>query len=252
MRATFWLGIREVKLAIRNPAFFLPALLMPVVFYFIIVGSLETFAAGAGLENYAAFQIPVVILFAVTGGSAGLNMVVDIESGYFDKLLLTPASRVSLLIGAMAADFVRIFLQGLFVVIVALATGADFVTGIPGAIVMVAIASLWGLAYSAIGFSIALKTGSPQATMNTWVLQVPLVFLSTMFAPLEALTGWLKTVATYNPVTYLIGANPSRGLRSLAMTGWDLGEIGIAILTAVGFGVVTISIALAALRGRVK
>lgn len=247
MRATFYLGLREVRTVRRSPAVVIPNLLVPVLFFFVIVGSLEGCAQRSGIANYEAFQLPVVIMFAVTRGSAGLNMVVDIESGYFDKLLLTPANRLAILFGAMGADFVRVFLQGLFVMVVALTTGTEFATGILGALVLVGIASLWGLAYSAIGFAIALKTGNPQATMNTWILQIPLVFLSTSFAPLEALSGWLKAVATYNPVTYFF-----RGLRSLAMTGWDVSEIRLALLTAGAFGAVTISVAFLALRGRVR
>jgi ABC-2 type transport system permease protein len=247
LRATFHLGRREIRIARRSPATVIPNLVASVMFYFIIVGSLKSFAERSGVSSYEAFMVPVVIMFAVTGGSAGLNMVVDIDSGYFDKLLLTPANRLAILLGAMTADLVRVFLQGLLVVIVAMATGADVATGIPGALVLVAVASVWGLAYSAIGFAVALKTGNPQVTMNMWVLQIPLVFLSTAFAPLDALSGWLKTVATYNPVTYFF-----RGLRSLAMVGWDAGEIGIALLTAGGFGAFTVSLAFLALRGRVR
>ncbi len=245
LRAFLYLARREVRTVRRSPVVVIPNLLVPILFFFVIVGSLEGFAERSGISNYKAFQVPVVIMFAVTGGSAGMNMVVDIESGYFDKLLLTPASRVALLLGAMGADLLRIFLQGLFVVVVAMLTGTEIATGVAGALAIVLIASLWGLAYSAIGFAIALKTGNPQATMNTWIFQIPLLFLTTSFAPLEALSGWLKTVATYNPVTYFF-----RGLRSLAMVGWDAGEIGIAVLSAVAFGAVTMPVALLALRGR--
>ena len=247
VRATFFLGLREIRTVLRSAAVVIPNLLVPVLFFFVIVGSLENIAQRSGLENYKAFQVPVVIMFAVTGGSAGLNLVVDIESGYFDKLLLTPANRLAILLGAMGADLVRVFVQGLFVVVVAMLAGTEIATGVPGALLLAAISSVWGLAYSAIGFAIALKTGSPQATMNTWIFQIPLVFLSTAFAPLEALSGWLKAVATYNPVTYFF-----RGLRSLAMVGWDAGEIGVSVLTAGGFGAVTITIAFLALRGRAR
>jgi ABC-2 type transport system permease protein len=108
LRAVWLLGAREVRLAFRTPAYLLPNLVIPIFFYFVMVGSLEEFAGQSGLTNWEAFQLPVAIIFAVQGGSAGLNMVADIESGYFDKLLLTPANRLSMLIGAMGADFLRI------------------------------------------------------------------------------------------------------------------------------------------------
>ena len=119
VRAVLLLAAREVRTASRTPAYLVPNLLVPIFFYFVIVGSLGEFAGRFGIENWEAFQLPMAIVFAVQGGSAGLNLVADIESGYFEKLLLTPAHRLSILIGAMGADFVRIMLQSAIVLIVA-------------------------------------------------------------------------------------------------------------------------------------
>ena len=246
-RATFYLGLREVRTSIRTPAYFIPNLIVPIFFYYVMVGSLEKFANRSGVPNWEAFQLPVAIMFAVMSGSAGLNMVADIEGGYFDKLLLTPANRLSILLGAMGADFLRIVAQGLLVVTVALIAGMDFATGIVGAVVMVLIASVAGIAYSAIGFGIALKTGNAQATQSLWALWVPFMFLTTAFAPLNALSGWLRTAATFNPMTYIL-----RGLRELAAHGWDVGEIGVALITVAALGTITLALALRSLFGRIR
>lgn len=247
-RSAYYLGIREVRLAVRTPAYLLPNILMPMIFFLILVGSLSTFAEGfAGGIEYASFQLPVAIIFAVTGGSAGLNLVTDIETGYFSKLLLTPTSRLVLILGAMGADFVRIVLQGLVIVAVGMAIGTTVETGVLGGLAMVGIASIWGLAYSAIGFAVALKTGSSQVVGSMWAFQFPLLFLAPTFAPKEALEGWLATAATYNPMTYFLD-----GLRALAMRGWDVGDIVVAIAIALGFGVLTLAIALRALLGRLR
>jgi ABC-2 type transport system permease protein len=247
VRAILLLAGREVRMALRTPAYLVPNLIVPVFFYFVTVGSLKEFAGGFGLSNWEAFQLPMAIIFAVQGGSAGLNMVADIESGYFSKLLLTPANRLAILIGAMAADFMRIMVQATLVLLVALAAGADFATGLPGAVVLVLIGSLFGLAYSAFGFAAALKTGNAQATQSMWFLFMPLMFLTTMFAPKEALTGWLSAVATVNPMTYVL-----QGLRALSMEGWEMGDIGGALLTVALMGTASLSLALLALRGRVR
>jgi ABC-2 type transport system permease protein len=231
----------------RTPAYLVPNLLVPIFFYFVTVGSLGTFARGFGLSNWEAFQIPMAILFAVQGGSAGLNMVADIESGYFDKLLLTPAHRLALLIGTMGADFVRITVQAVIVLLVAVVAGLDFATGLPGIALFVLISSLWGLAYSAIGFAIALKTGNAQATQSMWFLFMPLMFLTTLNAPKEALDGWLAVAATFNPVTYLL-----QGLRALSMGTGNAGDIAVALLAVAGLGLVTLSLAFLALKGRVR
>jgi ABC-2 type transport system permease protein len=247
VRAAFLLAQREMRLAWRTPAYLLPNLLVPVFFYFVMIGSLSGFASGFGIDNYEAFQLPISILFAVQGGSAGLNMVADIESGYFDKLLLTPANRLSILIGAMGADFIRVMLQATFVMLVAIATGMVFATGVPGAIVLILVSSAWGLAYSGVGFAVALKTGNSQATQSMWALFMPLMFLTTAFAPKEALSGWLATAATLNPMTYLLG-----GMRALSMEGWDMAAIGLAMLAVAVLGAVTITFAFLALKSRVS
>jgi ABC-2 type transport system permease protein len=247
IRATLYLGFREVRTSIRTPAYFIPNLIIPIFFYYVMVGSLEKFANRSGVPNWQAFQLPVAIMFAVMSGSAGLNMVADIESGYFDKLLLTPANRLSILLGAMGADFVRIVVQGLLVAAIALLTGVHFATGVAGAIVMVLIASVAGISFSAIGFGIALKTGNAQATQSIWSLWVPLMFLTTAFAPLNALSGWLQAAARFNPMTYIL-----RGLRELSTHGWSFHEIGIALITVAVFGTATLGFALRALMGRIR
>ena len=247
VRATMLLGAREIRLALRTPAYLVPNLIVPIFFYFVTLGSLESFANSSGLENFEGFLLPMAILFAVQGGSAGLNMVADIESGYFDKLLLTPASRLALLVGAMLADFFRIMAQAVIVLLVALATGLSFETGALGAIALVVIASFFGLAYSGIGFAIALKTGNAQATQSMWFLFMPLLFLTTLFAPKEALSGWLSTAATFNPMTYIL-----QGLRSLSMEGWDATDIGVALLVIAVWAFVSIGLAFLALKGRLR
>jgi ABC-2 type transport system permease protein len=247
IRATALLGAREIRLAIRTPMYLLPNLIVPIFFYFIMLGSLEGFANQAGLANWEGFLLPMSLIFAVQGGSAGLNMVADIESGYFDKLLLTPASRLALLIGAMTADFFRITAQALIVLLIAFAAGLSFETGVPGAIVMVILASFFGLAYSGIGFTMALRTGNAQATQSMWFLMMPFMFLTTMFAPKESLSGWLETAATFNPMTYVL-----QGLRSLSLEGWDASDLGYAVLTITVWACLSISAAFLALRSRVR
>lgn len=247
VRAVIMLGAREVRLALRTPAYLIPNLVVPIFFYFVTLGSLKAFANQSGVENFEGFLLPMALIFAVQGGSAGLNMVADIESGYFDKLLLTPASRLSLLVGAMAADFLRIMAQAVIVLLIAVAAGLSFETGVPGAIALVFIASLFGLAYSGIGFAVALKTGNAQATQSMWFLFMPLMFLTTLFAPKEALSGWLSAVATVNPMTYIL-----QGMRALSMEGWDLGDLGGALLAIVALGTVCVGAAFLALRGRLR
>ncbi|MEX2459301.1 MAG: ABC transporter permease [Actinomycetota bacterium] len=246
-RARAPLGARETRLSLRNPEVFIPNLILPVVLFFIFVGSLSGFAQAHGMSNYRGFFLPLSILFAVSWGSAGLNMAADIQSGYFDKLLATPVSRVGLLVGALSADLVRVTAQGLLTATVAMAVGTEIATGVLGAVVMVLVASVFGLAFSALGFSVALRTADPQATKSLFDFVLPLFLVTTSFAPMETLSGWFATAAKLNPVTYVF-----RGLRSLTLTGWDAGEIGIAVATAGGLAAGALALAFASLRARVR
>ena len=76
------------------------------------------------------------------------------------------------------------------------------------------LASLWSLAFAGFAYAIALKTGNPAAVNSTFLLFFPFLFLTTSYVPSSELSGWLNTVAGFNPVTYLLG-----GLHSLEVGG---------------------------------
>lgn len=242
------LAARQLRCTLREPFALIPALIIPVFFFFVNTGSLSGAVEAFDIANPEAFFLPVSVLFATSNGGAGLRVVGDIESGYFDKLLLTPTRRSALLVGLMGAEFFVVAAQATIVTLVAWLAGATFGLGLPGAVALVLLAALWGLVYAGIGYAIALKTGNAAATQSAFVLFFPFIFLTESFLPAAAFEGWLRTAAEYNPVTYLL-----RGLRSLALeTSLDERAVGLALLAVVGVGVVTIGAALASLRGRVR
>lgn len=241
-------ALRAVRLTSREPEAIIPALVIPLFFFVVNTGALQSFAEkGVPGLDFKAFQLPVAIVFAVTGISRASSLVTDIQSGYFDRLLLTPVRRLTLLLGLMVADLTLVMLLTLPVIGLGFALGVRFETGIAGVLAFIAIAGLWGLAFTGFPYAIALKTGNPAAVNSSFLLFFPFSFLTTSFLPREFLTGWLATVAGYNPVTYLLD-----GLRSIVSSGWDGARIGKALLAIVGVGVVSFTLALTALRGRVR
>ena len=108
-------------------------------------------------------------------------------------------------------------------------------------------AQLWGIAFAGFPYAIALKTGNPAAVNSSFILFFPFAFLTTTFLPKEALTGWLSTVATYNPVTYVLD-----GLRSLILEGWEWEALAKGLGATLALTVVSFGLASAALRGRIK
>jgi ABC-2 type transport system permease protein len=243
---------RALRAIPREPEAVVPALVVPVFFFVVNIGALEKVAeqqaaAGMAAFNFRAFQLPVAIIFAVTGISRASALVTDIQNGYFDRLLLTPVRRLALLLGLMVSDFVLVVALAIPVIFLGLAVGVRFETGIVGMLLFLLLAGSWGLAFTGFPYAIALKTGNPAAVNSSFILFFPFAFLTTAFLPKEDLTGWLSTIATYNPVTYLLD-----GLRSLILVGWDGGELLQAVAAVVGVGVVSMTMALLALRGRVQ
>ncbi len=239
---------RALRATIREPEAVIPALIVPVFFFVVNVGALQKAAEGSGaVSNFKAFQLPVAIIFAVTGVSRASALVTDIQGGYFDRLLLTPVHRLALLLGLMVADFALVIALAVPVVTLGFALGVRFESGPLGVLVFLLLAGLWGVGFTGFPYAIALKTGNPAAVNASFILFFPFAFLTTAFLPKAQLTGWLSTIATYNPVTYLLA-----GLRSLIFTGWDGTALAQALLAIVGVACISLGLALAALRGRVR
>ena len=213
--------------------------------YIMTVGALNDVAEEIPGLNYRAFQIPVAVLFAVTGVSRAMVVVTDIQTGYFDRLVISPVNRLALLLGLMIADFALVTALTVPVIIMAFIVGVSFATGVPGILAFMFLSGLWGLIFTGFPYTIALKTGNPAAVNISFLLFFPFLFMTTLFVPLEAMTGWLGTAALYNPVTYLLAA-----LRSLISNGWEPVTLGKGIGAVLGVGVVSIGLALAALKGR--
>jgi ABC-2 type transport system permease protein len=231
----------------REPATVIPALIVPIFFYVLNIGALSQITHAAAHINFKAFELPVAVVFAVTGVSRASSLVTDIQNGYFDRLMITPVRRLPLLLGLMMADLTLVMALAIPVVVVGLGLGVHFQTGILGMVVFVVLCGVWGLVFTGLPYSIALKTGNPGAVNASFILFFPITFLTTTFVTKDHLQGWLAAVATYNPMTYILA-----GLRALVSGGWDAKALGEAVLAIGVFGGFSISLALLALRGRVR
>ncbi|MCL4413251.1 MAG: ABC transporter permease [Acidimicrobiales bacterium] len=241
------IALRAIRQIPREPESVLPAVIVPAFFYVMNVGALSKVTHLAAGLDFKAFELPVSVVFAVTGVSRASSLVTDIQNGYFDRLCITPVRRLPLLLGLMTADFALVMTLTVPVIALGLAYGVRFATGLPGMLAFMVLSGLWGLVFTGLPYSIALKTGNPSAVNSSFVLFFPITFLTTAFVPKQALAGWLSTVATYNPMTYLLA-----GLRSLVSSGWQPATLGYALVAIAAFGTVSMSLSLLALRGRVK
>jgi len=248
LTSTFLLTIRALRESIRQPANEIGNAFIPIFFYAVTIGAVGGVAAEAfGVEDYKGFQLPVALLQGAAGvaGGAGIALTQDIQSGYFEKLMLTSTPRFALVFGRMVADAVKALILSVVVLAMALLVGSGFATGVVGMVVLLLASGAFALAYSGIGVAIALKTGSPQAAQAGFLIFFPLLFLAPTFAPIEVFQPWLEFIARLNPVTYLL-----EGMRALVITGWDWDALAKGAAAIVGIAVVTFSLTVASLRGR--
>jgi ABC-type multidrug transport system permease subunit len=201
------LALRALNEITRVPGAAVPGVLAPTIF---MVGLSGVFGEAARLPGFDAtdfrtFVVPVGLLqgAAFTGAATGVNLARDIEGGWFDRLLVCPQPRATILLGVVSSAALRALLPGTFLLCVAFALGVQF----PGVLALVLTAVLvMGLA-TAIAFYaviIALRFRTQQAAPLMQVAGFVAVLFTTAYAPKALLAGWLKTIATLNPVTLVL------------------------------------------------
>jgi ABC-2 type transport system permease protein len=238
---------RALRAVPRDLEAVIPPVFIAIFFFVVNVATLSRLTEGTIVGfDYTAFQMPTAILLGVTGVSRAPALVLDVQDGYLDRLLMTPMKRIAILLGHLVADVTIAACLTVPILALGLAMGAGFETGPLGIVVFIAMAALWSLAFAGFGYAVALKTGNPAAVQSIFMLFFPFLFLTTSYVPRDQLSGWLDTVATFNPVTYLL-----EGLRSLAIDGWSIDVVWALAATAL-VGALSMSMCLAALRGRVK
>lgn len=246
MSEVLLLGRRAVREVIRYPEATIPTLFIPLFFLAVNIGQVsETFPNTTPFlfgQDYAAFQLPVSLMFAVATATTGLALVTEIDNGYFDKLLVAPIRRTSLIIGRLGGDLVRGIAASFVVLLAGLAFSVHIEAGILGAIVLILLASLFGVAYAGFGILVALKTRNVQATNTSFLLFFPLLFLTPNFVPFDRLTPVMETLARLNPVSYVI-----EGLRSLILEGWVWEDLLACIAVIVVMSAVLIGLSLRAI-----
>ena len=236
---------RAVRSIPRDPETVIPAILFPAFFFAVNIGAFQDLFEQQEFD-FKAFQVPVAIIFAVTGISRAMTLVLDIQGGYFDRLGMTPVARFALLLGLMVADFALVVALTVPVLLLGFIVGVRFESGPLGMLLFILISGMWGLAFAGFPYFIALKTGNPSAVNLSFIIFMPFVFLAPVFIPREAMTSWLATIVAFNPVTYLLDA-----LRALIMEGWDWPVIVKGILAVSGVGAFSFTLALWAFKGRV-
>jgi ABC-2 type transport system permease protein len=250
LRQVGQLGRRSVVRTVRQPANIFFSFAFPLVLLAVNVGGLDAatrlpgFPADSFLDFALAFTFMQGALFATT--NAGTDLARDIQTGFLNRLALTPMHGAALLAGQLAGVATLALAQATVYLAVGLAAGARLEAGPGGIAVLFLLAFLIAIGFGAIGAFMALRTGSGEAIQALFPLLFVLLFLSSMNLPRNLIEiEWFRTVATVNPVSYLI-----EGMRSLFITGWDAQALGLAFGLGAAVAAAAIAASALALRGR--
>jgi ABC-2 type transport system permease protein len=244
------LAQRSIVRTLRQPAMVVPSLVFPLLLLSINSSGLETATHLPGFPTSSYFQFALAIPFIqgalFSANSAGTNVASDIESGFLNRLSLTPLRRVSLMMGQLTGILALGLIQALTFVVVGLVFGDGIAAGPAGVVVLVLLSLTISLAFGAIGAFVALRAGNGEAVQGTFPLFFAALFLSSMSLPRDLIEAdWFRTVATWNPVSYML-----EGIRSLVIEGWDPEALALGFACAGGIAVIAVAAAGSALRTR--
>ena len=245
------LGRRSLMRTLRQPMLIVPSVVFPLFLLGINAGGLDsaTRLPGFPTDSYLTFALAVPFIqagiFAVSGG--GSDLARDIETGFLNRLSLTPMRGWAVIAGQLAGVLVLAVAQAFVYLGVGLAAGAELEAGAAGVPVLVALALAIAFAFGCVGVFAALRLGTGEAVQGLFPVMFVFLFLSSMALPRELIEqDWFRTIATYNPVSYLIEA-----VRSLFVDGWDGEALALGFGFALAIGVAFLAAAAASLRKRI-
>jgi ABC-2 type transport system permease protein len=241
---------RSALRTLRQPAQIIPSLVFPLMLLAINASGLQrvTQLPGFPTKSFVTFALAIPFLQGALFGviNAGTDMARDIETGFLNRLALTPLRGSALLVGLLTGSLILGLVQAVAFLIVGAAVGAHFAAGVPGLLVLISLSMLITLGFGALGLVVALRTGSGEAVQGMFPVFFVFLFLSSMSLPRNLIqTDWFRTVATYNPVSYLI-----EGIRSLLVTGWDGEALALGFGIAAAIAVIALFLASVSLKTR--
>ena len=245
------LALRSVLRTLRQPAQIVPPVIFPLFLLAINSSGLDaaTKIPGFPSDSYVDFAMAFAFmqgaLFSMV--NAGTDLARDVESGFLSRLALTPMRRAALLIGQLAGVMAVSLMAGIIYLVVGWIAGVSVAAGAGGVLVLFALSLLIALAFASLGALIGLRFGSAEAVQGFFPLFFVTLFLSSASLPRDLIEqDWFRTVATYNPVSYLV-----EGIRSLFVFGWDGEALALGFGIAAALAVIGVAASASALRVRV-
>ena len=249
------LSRRAIKGSARQGPMLIPSIMFPLFFVAInsssFQKSLPLLRANGypKLNSFLTFTLAATVVQGVMFGSVqgATDLATDIEGGFFERMIAAPAYRATIVIARLAGGVMLGVVQALLFTALLVAFGARIAGGLPAAAVLVLSTTLLGLAFGGLLAAIAVRSGSAEVVQSCFPIVFILLFMSAAFFPRETMRGWFKQVARFNPLTHIV-----EPLRELIINQWTAESALKAIAVPSVMSVVTVSLALAALRSRLK
>ncbi len=234
------LARRAVVRTVRQRALLVFPMIFPLILFAINGSALSpaTRIPHFPTNNYRDFLIAMTFVQGAmfVSISAGVDLARDIESGFLNRLALTPLRGEALLVGQLGGALVIGIIQAIVYLLVGLAAGVTLSSGVGGALALLVLSILISFAFASLGALLALRFGTGEAVQGIFPLLFVTLFLSSSSLPRNLIKAtWFRDIATYNPVSYLI-----EGLRSLVIKGWDVQALALGL----GFSVAILALAL--------
>ena len=231
---------RSIVRTFRQPGTWIPPLTFPLLLMAVNSNGLRaaTHLPGFPTRSFLAFFLPFSFLQGAlfASGIAGTDLARDIDTGFLNRLALTPIRGSALLFGQIGGAVGLGALQACVYLAVGLIAGVHIEAGVGGAFLILVLAVLIATGWGTLGLWLALRTGSGEGVQSQFPLLFFATFISSMNLPRNLIeVSWFRDIATVNPVSYMI-----EGLRSLVIAGWD----AQALLLGFGFTIALIGVSL--------
>lgn len=244
------LGRRSLRQTFRRPQLVAPILIFPTLLLAIQTGGAGSAVDLPGfppVQSFLQFMLAGAMMqsLMLAANSGGIALAVDIEMGFTDRLFAAPISRYSVLFGRLAGTAALGIVSGLWFLAIGLVFGAEIAGGVPGALIAVFLCAAAAVAVGGIGASVALRTGRASIVQGLFPLVFVVLFLSTAFFPEGLMVEPAKSVAAYNPLSFVV-----EGIREPIVNGVDGGELLAAVASIAAIGALSLLLSARALRRR--
>lgn len=246
------LGARSITGKLRRPQFLAPLVIFPTLFLTVNVGGLTATTNLQGfppVRGFLDFQLAGALTQSLLlgGVSTGIASALEIESGFFDRLVAAPIPRVAIVLGQLVAAAAVAAAQVLFFLVLGLIFGAHIAGGVPGVLVVLVIGVIAGVGFGAIGQAIGLRARNASTVQGIFPLVLVILFVSSAFFPRGLLSSPADTIAKFNPLSYV-----ADGMRDAIISDVSATPTLEGIGAALGIAVVAMGLSVLALRGRLR